>query len=395
MQTLIAPANLWPVVAIILAGVAACIYLEQSFRWAARVSGPVLAIAGAMLLSNLKVMPADSPAYDVIESYLVPAAIPLLLFRANIIRIFRQSGSMFLCFNIAALGSVLGAFLAAAMFRNAFPRVPEVTGIMTGSYIGGSVNFVAIRNHYNVASELANPLVVADNFIMAAMFAVLFVIANSRFFRRLYPHPHSSAADQTESHALAAQHWQRKPIALLDIAKALALTFALTALSVKLAGWIKVQGLPALVTAIFGNTYLLLTLFTVGLTTGWHRHLERLNGAEELGTYFLYLFFFVIGLRADLLEVLRNVPVLFSYCTVIAVTNLFFTLGVGKLLRLNLEELLLSVNGTLGGPPSAVAMAISAGWPRLILPGLLAAIWGYVIGTFVGIAVAETLKRLW
>ena len=110
--------------------------------------------------------------------------------------------------------------------------------------------------------------------------------------------------------------------------------------------------------------------------------------------YFLYLFFFVIGLRADLMEVIRNVPVLFSFCTVIAVVNLGFTLGVGKLLRLNLEELLLASNGTLGGPPSAVAMSIAAGWPKLILPGLLAAIWGYVIGTFVGIAVAEALKRI-
>ena len=67
------------------------------------------------------------------------------------------------------------------------------------------------------------------------------------------------------------------------------------------------------------------------------------------------------------------------------------TLSVGKLLRLNLEELLLSVNATLRGAPSAVAMAISTGWSRLVLPGLLAAIWGYVIGTLVGIVVAEAL----
>jgi uncharacterized membrane protein len=30
----------------------------------------------------------------------------------------------------------------------------------------------------------------------------------------------------------------------------------------------------------------------------------------------------------------------------------------------------------------------------LVLPGVLAAIWGYIIGTFVGIAVAETLLRM-
>ena len=65
-----------------------------------------------------------------------------------------------------------------------------------------------------------------------------------------------------------------------------------------------------------------------------------------------------------------------------------------SLLKQNLEELLLSVNATLGGAPSAAAMAISRGWANLVLPGLLAGIWGYVIGTFVGIIVTEALKRI-
>jgi uncharacterized membrane protein len=94
-----------------------------------------------------------------------------------------------------------------------------------------------------------------------------------------------------------------------------------------------------------------------------------------------------------LIEVVTRVPILFLFCLVMAVTNLIFTLVVGKLLGLNLEELLLSVNATLGGAPSAAAMAISRGWSNLVLPGLLAGIWGYVIGTFVGIVVAEILLK--
>jgi uncharacterized membrane protein len=39
-------------------------------------------------------------------------------------------------------------------------------------------------------------------------------------------------------------------------------------------------------------------------------------------------------------------------------------------------------------------MAISRGWSELVLPGLLAGLWGYVIGTFVGIVVTEALLRL-
>jgi uncharacterized membrane protein len=385
--------DFWPLWGIILGGAALCIYLEQNYQWAARTSGPVLAIVGAMLLSNFKVMPTESSTYDVVDGYLVKIAIPLLLFRANVVRIFRESKSMFLAFHIASVGTILGAFVAAIIFRSSVDRVAEVAGIMTGSYIGGAVNFVAIQNHFQVSSASANPLIVADNFIMAGMFGLLFVIAGSKFFRRHYPHPHSLEADKQESQVLAAKHWERKGISLLDIAKSLAIAFAITAVSIKLAEAIKTHTESIVIQSIFGSAFVMITFITVALTTLFHRHLDRINGPEELGTFFLYLFFFVIGLRADFVAVVKNVPFLFLFCLVMAMTNLIVTLSVGKLLRLNLEELLLSVNATLGGAPSAVAMAIATGWSRLVLPGLLAAIWGYVIGTLVGIVVAEALKR--
>ncbi len=394
MNSLITPDNAWPIWAFVIAGTAVCIHLEQTRRWAAKVSGPVLALLLGMALSNLKLLPAASPSYDLVEDYLVPAAIPLLLFRANIVRILRETGPMFLAFHVASAGTVLGAFLAAFLFRGSFARVPEVTGIMTGSYIGGGVNFIAIKDSYQVSENLTNPLLVADNFIMAGMFAALLVIAGSKLFRRFYPHPHSLQGDKEDVAALAARHWQRKEISLLDIAQSLAIAFTIAAVSIKATGALKAQVDSKIIQSLFGNPFVLITFLTVAITTLFHRWMGKIQGAEDLGMYLLYLFFFVIGLKADLVEVISKVPILFAFCLVMAVTNLIFTLAIGKLLRLNLEELLLSVNATLGGAPSAAAMAISRGWSNLVLPGLLAGIWGYVIGTFVGILVAETLLKL-
>src|SRR5256885_14694341 len=42
--------DVWWLWAIMIAGVAVCIYLEQNFKWAAKTSGPVLALIGGMLL---------------------------------------------------------------------------------------------------------------------------------------------------------------------------------------------------------------------------------------------------------------------------------------------------------------------------------------------------------
>ncbi len=394
LPPLISPDDTWALWSLILSGVVLAIYLEQTYRWAAKVSGPVLALITAMILSNLKITPTQSPTYDVVGSYFVPLAIPLLLMRADLRRILRTTGSMFLAFHVSALGTLVGALVAAWAFRGAFDRVPEVTGIMAASYIGGSVNFFAVKESFAVSENLTNPLLVADNFIMAGMFAVLLVISGMRLFLRLFPHPHTSDNGEDQSGSLAAQHWRPKPISLLDIAKCLAFAIVIATVSHKLADVVSAMSLPALAGSVVGNLYVLITFFSVTAATVLHRHLEPVGGSEELGAYLLYTFFFVIGLPADLVAVVVNVPVMFGFCLTIAMVNLILTLGLGKLLGLNLEELLLSVNATLGGAPSAAAMAIAKGWDRLVLPGILVGIWGYAIGTFLGILVGEAL-RLW
>ncbi len=401
LPPLLAADDTWTLWAITLVGVALSIYLEQTYRWAAKLSGPVLCLVTAMLLTNLKIMPADAPAYALVNEYLVPIAIPLLLFRADVFRIVRTTGSMFLAFHVSVLGTILGAMLAAVLFVGVFDQVPQVTGIMTGSYSGGAVNFFAVKNSFEVSDNLTNPLLVADNFIMAGMFIVLLGIAGSTFFRRHYPHPHSMAEDTEESQSLAARYWKPKKISLLDLAKALAIALVIAAVSSKLSVWIRPQPGQAqeaqtalFVREIIGNQFVLITFFSVLAATLLRGRLEKIGGAEELGAYLLYIFFFVIGLPADLVTVVLNVPMMFLFCLVIALVNLVVTLSLGRLLRLNLEELVLCVNATLGGAPSAAAMAIAKGWPKLVLPSLLVGIWGYVIGTLLGILVGKMLL-LW
>jgi uncharacterized membrane protein len=142
------------------------------------------------------------------------------------------------------------------------------------------------------------------------------------------------------------------------------------------------------------NKFVLLTGVSLAVATVFHRSLATVNGPEELGSYLLYIFLFCIGLPADFLAVLFNVPLFFVFCFIIAAVNLVFTLAVGKLLGLNLEHLLLCSNATVGGPPTAAAMCISKGWASLVLPAILVGIWGYVIGTPLGLFVVESLRRM-
>ena len=339
-------------------------------------------------------MPTDASVYDVVRNDLVPLALPLLLFRANIFHIVRTTGWLFVAFHLASIGTVVGAIVAAGVLHHRVADSPQIAAIMTASYIGGGVNFVAVAQSYGTSGNVTGPLLVADNFIMAGVFVVLLLICKSRWARRWYRHPHT--ADAVDSRQLAAEHWRRKEISLLDIALATAVTVAIVAAAhltseTVLSAFATGGRDKSPLAQVAGNLFVHITAWSTLTATVAHRLLARIHGAEEIGGWLLYVFLFVIGLPADLWQVLSSVPLLFVFCVIIAAMNMVAAFALGRLLRLDLEHLVLAVNASIGGPPTAAAMAISLGWSKLVLPALLVGIWGYTIGTAVGLAVGEVL----
>ncbi|MCP4659559.1 MAG: DUF819 domain-containing protein [bacterium] len=396
MESLIHPDDAWTIWAVMLGCVALSIHLEQTRMWAAKLTGPVLALVVAIALSNTRVLPLESPSYGLVWDYVVPLCIPLLLFRASIFKIVKTSGSMFAAFHVSALGTLLGAAIATAVFHTTLPHAGELAGIMTGSYIGGGVNFFALAATFRPPEELTSSLLVADNVIMAIVFLILVSLTRFAFFRNNYPMPDQEEVER-EGNAdtlQAASFWKAKEISLLDIAKAMGIAMAIAAGSAKLAEVVRATGAPELVRGILGNQFLIITAVCLVVATVFHEQLEKIAGAEEIGTYLIYIFFFTIGIPADLVMILTKAPVLFLFCVVIAGVNFLVTFGLGKLFRMKLEDLSIVVNATLGGPTSAVALAIAKGWKDLVLPGLLVGLWGYVIGTWLGVAVGNLGKMI-
>ena len=69
----------------------------------------------------------------------------------------------------------------------------------------------------------------------------------------------------------------------------------------------------------------------------------------------------------------------------------FCSKQAGKLLRFDLEDIILASNANIGGPTTAAGMAISQGWVKLVGPCMLVGTFGYVLGTWLGILVGSLL----
>jgi uncharacterized membrane protein len=111
----------------------------------------------------------------------------------------------------------------------------------------------------------------------------------------------------------------------------------------------------------------------------------------ELGTLFMYLFFVCIGAGANLAEVLGAALPILLFIVVMVVVHLLLLVIAGKLLKLDLAEVMIASNACILGPAPAAALAASKGWQPLIAPGILVGMFGYAIATFIGVAMSALL----
>ena len=199
-----------------------------------------------------------------------------------------------------------------------------------------------------------------------------------------------------EAKTRAAAFWDRKPISLRDIAVDVAISAIIVWISKIIAGFLA-ETIPTsnvvftMLNGLFGNEYLIMTTIAMLVATFFAKQIEETSGTQEIGTYLIYLFFFVIGVPASIPQILREAPLLFVLCAIIILINMLVVFVVGKIFHFNLEEIIVASNANIGGPTTAAAMAISKGWINLVGPIMLVGTFGYIIGTYMGTFVGQML----
>ena len=286
MKTLISADNTWALFAILVVVAALAIWMEQKYKWAGKVTGCVI-------LSNIRVIPTDAPAYDFVWSYVVPLAVPLLLFNANVKKIWKESGRVLVIYLISGVGTLVGGIVAFYLLHNQIADLHKIAAMMVGSYTGGSVNMVAMSDAFGASGDMVSSSVVADNLLMALYFFVLIAIPTIKFFLKKFKHPYIDEVEARkasgESENQAASYWKAKPVALIDIAEALAIAFAIVAISTAIAdffaGLIPTSNFGlSLLNGLLGNKYLIMPTLTMLLATIKPEFMGNIGGAQEIGT---------------------------------------------------------------------------------------------------------------
>ena len=212
------------------------------------------------------------------------------------------------------------------------------------------------------------------------------------------PLPHieevEAGASKEAAQTQAAAFWSRKDISLKDIAYNFAYAIVVVWVSRIIAGLFSGFAGNAFLDFIgkfLGSQYVWITTISVIVATFCHKQVEKMHGSQEIGTYLIYLFLFVIGVPANIMTVLTKSPLLLVLTAIMVLVNMLFCFVGAKIFKASLEDSIIASNANIGGPTTAAGMAISQGWTRLVGPAMLVGVLGYVIGNYAGTIVGIIL----
>ncbi len=370
--------------AVIAAAAALAFWLERRFRSLSKLGAALLAIALGAALSNSGLVAPASPVYDVISGSVTSLAIAWLLLAVNLGDLRRVGGRMLLAFTLAVLGTAVGAVVGAALFGPVFgDSTWKLAGTLTATYTGGSLNFVAVGGSLGLPDALFAGATAADATTTALWLGVTILLPP--WLIRLVPGwatlP-AVASSEGSGHA-ATDHplHAATRVSTADLSVLLAVGIALVAAADALGDL--VPAVPAV-----------LWLTTIALLVGQVGRFRESRGAFQLGNVALQLFFVIIGIYSRFGEIVLVGVEVFFFTLVVVLVHGSLLFGAGRVLRLDPATLAVSSQAAVGGPSSALAVAVSGGWQALVLPGIIVGLLGYAVGTYLGFGVAYTVRAL-
>jgi uncharacterized membrane protein len=330
-----------------------------------------------------------TPVYGEITTYCLPACLVLLLISVDLRAIYRLGGVAIAVMLAGSLGTLIGGPVVLLIFGRWLP--PDIwsgIGALSASWMGGSGNMVAVFESVETPEKMRGTMIVVDTIIPYAWMGLLILLSayQARFDR--WNRARSDILDDLKHRAAGAAAADSEPITLRHVVMMFAVAAAGTYTAIQLAGL-----LPVVPQMVSRSAWAIILATALGLVLSFTpvRRLERF-GASSVGYGLLYFVLASIGARTSLTS-LADAPLMIVVGFVWVLIHGAFILAAGRLFRAPMALLAAASQANMGGTASApvVAQIYHAG---LAPVGLLLAVLGSIVGTYLGICCAHICRLL-
>ena len=356
-----------------------------------RLAGPIgsayllgMVVAILVWLLNLLGAPVSLNA-DVgeIGSYVaIGVAIPLLLFGCNLAQVKRLTRPVVISYSALVVAVVLVAGVTSYVYARRFPDGPALCAMAIGLYTGGTPNFNAIGMVIGAGADsiaLGN----LSDMIIGGLFYVFILLLAKPFLRHILKAPsgelYLSGEGETVNMDEVADFRLHRGL-VRNLLLALACTVISAGVGVVI--WLIRGGLMTdfLVPAVMiGGTVL-------GIALSFWKPVREVPENTLVGQYLILVFSFALASCLNLSRLTSDFGRIVLLLGVITVGSFLVHTVFCRLLGIDSDCMLVTMTAGLYGPAFVPAVTRQLKNDALTAPGLICGAVGYVIGTFLGVA---------
>ena len=349
-----------------------------------------LCYAGGFLLSL--VLPDTSIAMDISE-ILIPIAIPLILFSADLTSIKRLAKPMLNSFLLVCAAVVGVAVASYLLFRNLLPEAYKYAGMIVGLYTGGTPNLMAIGAALSVNDShivLAN----ASDVVVGGVYFLLLISIMPKLARKLLKPFDAGAQTAAPEDVTYTEHLEKnfvpekEPLSLKSLLRRVPIVL-LGVLSLAIAA-----GLSLLITGGLNVVVIMLVVTSCGVGFSFIKPVRNAPGSYTAGQYLILVFSFGIGLSFRFSAIKTESLIFLAMFATAQFGAILLHLILAKIFKIDADTALITSTAGIYGPAFIAPAADALKNREVVLPGLICGIFGYAIGNYLAIGVALLLKAL-
>lgn len=340
-----------------------------------------------MLAATFGLITTESPVYGMITTWLLPASLVLLLLSVDIKAILKLGPAALAMFFIGAAGIMAGAVISFNLFK---PLIGNDFwsgfGALSASWTGGSANMIAVKEALSVRDAVFAPMVIVDTVVPYLWMGIMIAMVGLQTAFDRWNRADSTILERLGKNAVehfsAASNRRTLSGILLTLMIACAGSGTAYLIARQLTQIMNMVN-------IYTWTIIIVSLIGIVLSLTPARNLER-YGATRTGYDLLYFVLTAIGAKASV-ACIGSAFVLIAAGMLIVVTHALILLIGARLIRAPMFLVAAASQANIGGVASAPVVA-EVYQPGLASVGLLLAILGNIVGTWLGIACAHLCR---
>lgn len=361
--------------------------------------GPVFLcyFTGILLSFPLKSWGADMTLAADSSSILVLIGMPLILFSADLPALKKLARPMFISFMMCTVAVIIVAFAAFFLFKGSVSDPQNISGMLVGTYTGGTPNMIAIGHGLGASTEQILLLQTSD-MIGGGIYFFLLLSIFPRLMKKILPEYNFTGSSNMEEASQYAEAFSGKKQSVKPL-KAFLVRVGLVSISVVCVA--VALGICLLLPSKFGNTGLaklgeytaliMLIVTTSGILLSFVKKIRTAPGSYSSGQYFLLMFSVAMGLCFDI-SAISGTLLMFCMLLIIQFGTVLVHIILTKLGKIDYHTMIITSTAGVFGPAFIIPVAKALKNDEIILPGILCGILGYAIGNYLGIGIGSLLR---